>query len=168
MGLRSAVKHYFNEPVDVRLQRFAWGLTGVISVALIVLNWITIDTLSDRTWCTTLTSVEKYLHEGHRSVSSGNIEMILEACRDIGEQQLDHVGFIAKIFAIALGLVPTAVFVVKFAGANASAKFAGGEFSMNGSGRTAGAHEVAEVAEEKAEQIQREEQSKRSETEVME
>ena len=54
------------------------------------------------------------------------------------------------MLAVALGLVPAAVFVVKFSGANVSGSVAGNSFRM---GRNEAADRVADAAEEEADRI---------------
>lgn len=145
-----AAAQWWNSDPKHSVERFGWGMASIIAIALCWLNWLTIDTLSDRTWCTQLTAVEKFMHDAHgqRPVSSENITMILNACRDVGLAQIDHIGLVAKILAGGLVLSVVSVFMVKFAGARASGEIGGANFDISAN---ASAHQAAEAVAAAAE-----------------
>lgn len=145
-----AVRDHMNAPTEHSITRFAWGMVAVISVALVALNWYTISTLSARDWCAQIMTTEKYLGDEGRLADPENIRLIIEWCARTGQTQLEAIGWVAKVLAVALGLVPAAVFVVKFSGANVSGSVAGNSFRM---GRNEAADRVADAAEEEADRI---------------
>lgn len=152
----AALREFMESPTENSILRFAWALVAFIVVVLAALNWYVIDVLADRQWCTQLTAIEKYMHDGHntrRPVDPKTVQMILDSCETIGLAQLAPLAWIGKTLAVALGLMGVSVFVVKFSGASVSGNFAGADVRLGAgdSALKAAAHEAAEKVADAAE-----------------
>lgn len=149
------LREFMESPTENSILRFAWALVAFIVIVLAALNWYVIDTLSDRSWCTQLTTVDRYLQgeNGVRNASPENVQLILDSCRTIGLAQLEPLAWVAKALAVSLGLMGVSVFVVKFSGASLSGKFGGADVRL-GSGDSAlrqAAHNAADAVAGEAE-----------------
>lgn len=155
-GAWRAFRDFMDSPTENSVVRFAWAIVSVIAVSLVCLNWYAISTLAARDWCTQIMTTEKYLGPENRLSSPENITLIIEACSATGQTQLAAIAWVAKALAVALGLIPVAVFVVKFSGASVSGEVGGANLRL-GSGNSAvqqaaheAAHRVADAADETA------------------
>lgn len=149
-----AVTEFMDSPTENSVVRFAWAIVAVIAIALVCLNWYAISTLAARDWCNQIMATERYLGPETRLSSEQNIRLIIQECSDTGQTQLAAVAWVAKALAVALGLIPAAVFVVKFSGASVSGNVAGANVKL-GAGDSAlrqAAHEAAETVADKAEE----------------
>lgn len=147
-------RDFLDSPTENSVVRFAWAIVAFIATALVALNWKVIDTLAARDWCNQIMATERYLGPDSRLSSPENITLIIEACAETGQLQLAAVAWVAKALAVALGLIPAAVFVVKFSGASVSGNVGGANINL-GPGDSAvqrAAHEAAEHVAEKAEE----------------
>ena len=148
-------RDYMNSPVENSITRFAWAMVAVIALALVALNWYTISTLSARDWCQQIMTTEKYLGPESRLSSAENIQLVIDWCGKTGLMQLQGIAWVAKVLAVALGLIPVAVFVVKFSGASFRGNVGGNSFSMGREDRDEAAEQVAQAAVDEAERITR-------------
>ena len=142
-------RDFMDSPTENSVVRFAWA---IVAIALIGLNWYAINTLAARDWCAQIMTTEKYLGPDGRLSSAENIKLIVELCGETGKMQIEAIAWVAKALAVALGLIPVAVFVVKFSGAGVSGTVAGASARL-GAGDSAlrqAAHDAAETVADKS------------------
>lgn len=110
-------------------------MTMLITLALIGLVYYSIQTLSSRDWCGQIMAAEKYT--GSKTLTNQDtVQLVIGSCTKLVNEQLQSVGLVAKILAGALALSVVAMYLVKFAGAQASGGFAGGNFNIKGADDT--------------------------------
>lgn len=125
-------------------------LTAFVAASLVGLNFYSIYTLSSRDWCAQIMTAEKFVGDKTRT-DAATVQLVVEKCAATLFEQLQSVGWIATILAGALALSMAAMFVVKFAGAQASGSLpGGGSFDFR---KAQGAQQVADAAQGEATDI---------------
>lgn len=124
----------------------ALWLTAFIAASLVGLNFYSIRTLSSRDWCAQIMAAEKFTGAGVET-DPATLQLVIENCSGAVLRQLESVGWIALILAGALALSMAAMFVVKFAGAQAHGQVGDNHLGI---GPAQAADQVAEAAREEA------------------
>ncbi len=147
-------------PIVKRLAQATWPIflmTALFALALVVLVYLSIDTLSSRDWCAQIMAAERFT--GAKTITDPEtVRLVIGSCTRLLSEQLASVGIVAKILAGALALSVVAMYLVRFAGAQASGSVAGNSFDIRGvdAPETKAAKRVAGAAVEEAKEVQTE------------
>ena len=136
------------------LNTMTFVMTILITLALIGLVYYSITTLSSRDWCGQIMAAEKYT--GNKTLTDQDtVQLVIGSCTKLVYEQLNAVGMVAKILTGALALSVVAMYLVKFAGAQASGSIAGNNFNISGQGNKVqqAADRVADAAVEEAQHV---------------
>lgn len=120
-----AFKHF----IFTRQELFLLVTTLVVTLALIGLIYFAINTLASRDWCAQIMAAEKFTGDKTRT-DVATVQFVVRECSELLQSQLDSVGWVAKILAAALAISVTGMYVVKFAGAEASGEIAGNKWNF--------------------------------------